>query len=273
MKLPLGRLALALVKCGANGFKSDAVVGELHGIELDADRRLGAASDEYLTDALNLRDLLREDRVGHVVDLRLGDDVGGEREDENRGIGRVGFAVARVLRHIRRQLAAGGVDGSLHVAGCGIDVAIEIELEGDVGRAERTGRRHLVDAGDAAELTLERRGNGGGHGFGAGARHSGSDTDDGEINIGQRGDGQNRIRDGSREQSAMLSSEVATGRLMNGAERCIVACLSQPLAICRSEVVRSRRLHALRQPVEVEVDHGSGEEREQSARRSVRRRC
>ena len=81
-------------------------------------------------------------------------------------VGGVGLAVAGILRQVRRQLAARGVDGGLHVARGGIDVAIEIELESDRGRAERAGRGHLVDAGDASELALERRGNGGGHGSG-----------------------------------------------------------------------------------------------------------
>ena len=43
----------------------------------------------------------------------------------------------------------------------------EIELHGDVGRAENAGGGHLGDAGDAAELALERRRDGRGHRFGA----------------------------------------------------------------------------------------------------------
>ena len=86
---------MALDKAVRTASSPNAVVGELHGIELDAHRGLRAAADEDLADALDLRDLLRKDGVGHVVDLRLGNDVGRKRENEDRRIGRIGFAVAR----------------------------------------------------------------------------------------------------------------------------------------------------------------------------------
>ena len=76
-------------------------------IEFDANRGLGAASNEDLADTLDLRDLLRQDRVCHVIDLGLGNDVGCERENQDWRVGWIGFAVARILRHVRRQLAAG----------------------------------------------------------------------------------------------------------------------------------------------------------------------
>ena len=82
-------------KCGAHGFESDAVAAELHGIELNADRRLRASAYKYLTDALNLRDALRQNRVCHVINLWLGHYVRGQRENQNRGLGGVGLAIAR----------------------------------------------------------------------------------------------------------------------------------------------------------------------------------
>ena len=42
---------------------------------------------------------------------------------------------------------------------------------------------HLVDAGDAGELTLERRGDGGGHGLGVGAGERCADGDDGVFDL------------------------------------------------------------------------------------------
>ena len=47
-------------------------------------------------------------------------------------IGRIGgidFAVGRDAGQVGRQLAARGVDGGLHVARGGVDIAIQIELQ------------------------------------------------------------------------------------------------------------------------------------------------
>ena len=98
----LGTVGVGGCKRGANRFETDAIVRELHRVEFDAHCGLRAAADKDLADALDLRDLLGEDGVGHVVDLGLGNDVGGERENEDRRLSRVGLAVAGILRQIRR---------------------------------------------------------------------------------------------------------------------------------------------------------------------------
>ena len=72
-----------------------------------------------------------------------GSGLRGEREDQDRRVGRVDLAVVRAERQVGRQLAAGGVDGRLHVARRRVDVAVEIELQGDRRRAERARRGHL----------------------------------------------------------------------------------------------------------------------------------
>ena len=41
------------------------------------------------------------------------------------------FAIGRIAGQVGGQLAARGVDGCLHIAGGGIDVAVEIELQRD----------------------------------------------------------------------------------------------------------------------------------------------
>ena len=84
-------------------------------------------------------------------------------EDHDGRIRRVDFPVGRVVRKVRRELAPRGVDRRLDVARGRVDVAVQVELDRDVGRAEPGRRGHLRDAGDAAELTLERRRDGGGH--------------------------------------------------------------------------------------------------------------
>ena len=92
-----------------------------------------------------------------------GSDVRGQGKDHDRRVGRVDLPVRRIVRQIRRELTARGIDGGLHVARRGVDVPVEVELEDDGGGAEQAGRGHLGHAGDARELPLERRGHGGGH--------------------------------------------------------------------------------------------------------------
>ena len=155
----LGAVGIGVGKRSADGFESNAIVAELQGVQFDAHSGLCAAADKDLADALDLRDLLGQYGVGHVVHLRLGYHVGSKSENEDRRVGGIGLAVARDSRQVCGQLAPGSVDGRLYVPRRGIDVAIEIKLKRDVGRTKRTGRRHLVDAGDAAELAFKRGGN------------------------------------------------------------------------------------------------------------------
>ncbi len=108
----------------------------------------------------------------------------------------------------------------LHRAGGGIDVAFKVELDVDLGAAGGAERRHLDNAGDGAELPLQRLRHGGGDGVGAGARQTGPDADGRAIDVRQGGDRQTRIGDDAQQQQRpTASSVVATGRRMNGAER------------------------------------------------------
>src|SRR6185437_12183033 len=106
-------------------------------------------------DALDLRDLLRHDRIGGVIDGGHADLGRAHGQVEDGGVGRIALAVLRVAGQVGGKLAAGGVDGGLDVAAGGVDVAVQVELQRDVGRAQRARRGHFGDAGDAAELPLE----------------------------------------------------------------------------------------------------------------------
>ena len=64
-------------------------------------------------------------------------DLGRQRDHEDGRIGGIHLAVVRIVRQVGGQIAAGCVDGGLHVARGGIDVAVEIELQDDVGGAQR----------------------------------------------------------------------------------------------------------------------------------------
>ena len=111
-------------------------------------------------------------------------------------VGRVHLAVGGIGGQVGGQVGARRVDGGFHVARRAVDVAAEVELERDGGGAERTGRGHLRDAGDVAELPLQRSGHGSGHDLGAGAGQRGADGDGGIIHLGQRRNRQHVEGDG-----------------------------------------------------------------------------
>ena len=81
--------------------------------------------------AFYLRKLLFEDRGGSVVELALAARVRGQREHDDRRVGRIDLAVYRVGAKARRQVDARGVDRRLDVAGRTVDVAVEAELQDD----------------------------------------------------------------------------------------------------------------------------------------------
>ena len=139
-------------------------------VDLHAYRRLLLAADRDLGDARYLRNLLRQNILGIVIDGRDRQHVGMHRQDQNCRIGGIDLAIGGRRGQILRQLASGGVDARLYVLRSGIDVAIQIELQRDLTGAEHIGRGHLRQARDFRELVFQRRGDRGGHGFGAGAR-------------------------------------------------------------------------------------------------------
>ncbi len=113
----------------------------------------------------------------------------------NRRVGRVDLPIGRRIRQVFRQLPGGGVDGALNVVGGGVDVAIEFELNGDRGYAERTRRGHLRDARYLGDLALERLRDRGGHGVRGRARQRSRDRDRRKVDLRQRRDGQRRKGD------------------------------------------------------------------------------
>ncbi len=150
-------------KRGAHVFEADAVFEQRQRVELDPHRRRRGAADRHLADALDLRQRGLQDGRGGVVHLALGLGVGGQRQDQDRGVGRVDLAVGRVGSQAGRQIGARRVDRRLHVARRAVDVAAQAELQGDAGRADGARRGHLGDVGDHPEMALERRRHGGRH--------------------------------------------------------------------------------------------------------------
>ncbi len=89
----------------AHVLELQVLLDQLGRVDLDADRGLLLAADAHQRHAGDLADLLREDVFGDVVDLGDRRHVGGDREDEDRRVGRVDLAIGRRARQNFRQLA------------------------------------------------------------------------------------------------------------------------------------------------------------------------
>jgi hypothetical protein len=171
---------------GSHVFERKALGDEFRRIDLDADRGLLLPADDDLRDAGDLADLLRELGIDRIADGSQRQRVRCRRQQQDRGVRRVDLAIGRRRGQVFRQLAAGGVDRGLHVVGGAVDRTVEIELDGDRRGAEIAGRRHLCDAGNLRELTLQRLRHRGCHGLRTAAGQGGRDLDGREVDLRQR---------------------------------------------------------------------------------------
>ena len=128
-EMALGRVGVGGVENAADLLQADAVLVQRVGVQLDAHAGQRAAAHRHLSHAADLRQALRHDGGGRVVHVALIQHIGGEGEHEDGRIGRIHLAVGGIVGQVGGQIAAGGVDGGLHVARGGIDVAVEIELQ------------------------------------------------------------------------------------------------------------------------------------------------
>ena len=99
----------------AHVLQMQVLLDQLGGIDLDANRGRLLAADEHLRDAGDLADLLGEDILRGVVHGGDRRDVRGDREDQNRRVGRIDLAICRRPRQILRQIAGRRVDRGLDV--------------------------------------------------------------------------------------------------------------------------------------------------------------
>ncbi|OJH20461.1 hypothetical protein BLX88_02385, partial [Bacillus obstructivus] len=107
---------------------------------------------------VHLRYLLRNDVFGVVVEFGERKAVGGQGQRQHRGFGGVGFMIGGRAWQALGQAASRRADGRLDILRRGVDVPRQIEFNGDVGSARRTGRGHLIDPGNIGELVFQRRG-------------------------------------------------------------------------------------------------------------------
>ena len=174
-------------------------------------------STDDVADARHGAQPLRHQRVGEVGQLAQRDGGRGQRQRDDRRVGRVHLGVGRRIGQVARQRRAGGVDGRLHVLRGGIDVAVEHELQRDLADAVGRRRRHGGERRDLPELALERRRHQVGRRLGVGARQLRRHLDGREIDLRQRRDRQPANSRARRPAvTAKPSSEVAIGRRMKG---------------------------------------------------------
>ena len=117
----------------AQVLEPDAVGGEPRQIGLDADRRADAALHRHMADAGEFGEPRRHDGVGHVAQGALIDRVGGERQRDDRRVGRVHLRIKRRVGQVARQRRGGRVDRRLHVLRGRVDVAAQDRIAASPG--------------------------------------------------------------------------------------------------------------------------------------------
>ena len=218
-QLSLGAVGIGAGQHTAHIFQTDAVLVHHRGVQLHPDRGQRAAPHEDRADSIHLGELLRQNGGAGVVHLGPVGRVGGQGQDQDRGVGRIDLAIGREAGQIGGQITLRRVDGGLDVPGGPVDVAAQVELQRDPGRAPVTGRGHLGDPGDASELALQGRGHRGRHGLGLRPGQTGRLTEMvGKSTCGRGETGKNRKARMPARARPTVSNVVATGRLMKGAE-------------------------------------------------------
>ena len=197
-----GRVDAALNQCRANVLQAQTQRRECGGIQAHAHGRFLISLDGHEANPADFAEFLREHGVREVVDIFQRQRVRREREREDGSVGGVDFVVGRRVGHALRQHATRGVDGGLHVLRCGVNIAVECELQRDGRVGERTHGGHCGQPADLAELSFERGGDGGGHHVRARAGVLRNDLDGREIHRRQRGNRQEIIAEQAHQQHA-----------------------------------------------------------------------
>ncbi len=213
--------ALGTVDCrnadlGAHVLELQVPFNQLGRIDLDAYRRLLLAPDAHQRHPRNLTDALGQDVLGRVVDLDDRRDVRLDGENENGRIRGIDLSIGRRTGQVFRQLSCGRVDRRLNIVGGRVDIALEIELNRYPGRAERTRRCHLRNAGNLRDLALERLGDRSGHRLRGGARQRRGDGYRRKIDLRQGRHGQVRIGDQADQEDGDHQQRRSDGAMDEG---------------------------------------------------------
>jgi hypothetical protein len=138
VEIALRRVDVGGADGGAQIVEIEPIGGERPRIGLDAHRRALPAADADEADAGQLRDLLREARVGEILDLRQRYRRRGQGESEDRRVGGIDLGIDRRRRQVGGQEIAGRVDRRLDLLLGDVEGELEPELQGDhrgAGRA------------------------------------------------------------------------------------------------------------------------------------------
>ena len=154
----------------------------------DPDGRLRAAANRDLSNPVHLGEFLRQNRVRRIEYLINAQGVRCQCQHHDRRIRRIHLTVSGIRRETGWQKRTGSHNRCLHITGGAIDIAIELELQGDIGRPLRTDRSHLRHAGDPAQRSLERRRDARRHRFRACAGQGCSDANRRKVDLWQRRD-------------------------------------------------------------------------------------
>ena len=149
--IALGAVGIGRRNRGAHILQSDAVAAQLVGFELDAHRRQCAAAELDLAHAADLRQLLLDDGIGRIVELRRGQRARGQRQDDDGRIGRIVLAVGGIIAQRARQIGARRLDRRFHVARGAVDVAVQRELHHHSRGADVVARGQLGHARDGRQ--------------------------------------------------------------------------------------------------------------------------
>ena len=161
-------------------------------------------------------DALRDARLGVLVERPQRQRGRGQREVENRLIGRIDLGERRRRRHALRQQARGLRDGRLHVHRGAVQPPREVEFQRDLRVAQRVRTRgHRVQAGDGGELIFERRRHGGRHGLRTRAGQAAVTSRVGKSTLGRSLTASDRYATPPNSAIAAISRLVAMGRSIN----------------------------------------------------------
>ena len=200
VEVSLGGIDAGLRERRAQVFKVESVRRQRSRIGLNAHGRLLPAADAHQADAAQLRKLGRKPRIHHILNLRERNRVGGDGQRQHRSIRRIGLAINRRRWKARRQKALRGVNRGLNLFLGDVDVEAESELQHNHRRSAGTGRRHLAQPLELAELTFKGSSNRCGHHVRAGAWIESQHLDGRVINLRQGGNRQLGICNNTHQQ-------------------------------------------------------------------------
>src|SRR5208283_611644 len=134
--LSLGAVGILPAQHRGNVLQAEAIAVKLRRIHIHAHSRQRTTANRHLPDTLNLGKALLHDGGGGVVQSAAVVYRGGKRQDHDRRIGRIDFAISGIAGEIGGQVTARRIDCGLDVARGSVNVPVQIKLQGDAGGAQ-----------------------------------------------------------------------------------------------------------------------------------------